>query len=90
MFVHNQPGSYGNAGRNILTGPGTIVFDLSMGKHFAITESKKIEFRWDAFNAFNRPQFNAPGANLNAPSTFGRITGAGAGRIMQGALRFEF
>ncbi|HEU0138839.1 MAG TPA: TonB-dependent receptor [Bryobacteraceae bacterium] len=89
-FVHNQPGTYGNAARNILIGPGLIVFDLSMGKHFAITETRRIEFRWDAFNAFNRPNFNAPGANLNAPSTFGRITGAGAGRIMQGALRFEF
>jgi hypothetical protein len=89
-FVPNQPGQYGNAARNILIGPGTINFDLSMGKHFAITETKRIEFRWDAFNAFNRPNFNNPGASLNAAATFGRITGAGAGRIMQGALRFEF
>ncbi|MBI1897228.1 MAG: TonB-dependent receptor [Acidobacteria bacterium] len=89
-FVRNQPGFYGNAARNILTAPGLIEFDLSMGKHFAITETRRIEFRWDAFNAFNRPTFNAPGANLNASGTFGRITGAGSGRIMQGALRFEF
>jgi hypothetical protein len=89
-FAANQPGRYGNAGRNILTGPGTVSFDLSMGKTFAITETKRVEFRWNAFNAFNQPGFSSPGANLNSPSNFGKITGAGSGRIMQGALRFEF
>jgi hypothetical protein len=89
-FVNNPAGRYGNAGRNILIGPGTVGIDLSMGKHFAITERKRVEFRWDAFNSLNRPNFSAPGSNLNSPATFGRITGAGSGRVMQGALRFEF
>jgi hypothetical protein len=88
--VNNPAGRYGNAGRNILIGPGTVGIDLSMGKHFAIAERKRIEFRWDAFNSLNRPNFSAPGSNLNSPATFGRITGAGSGRVMQGALRFEF
>lgn len=89
-FAHNRAGAYGNAARNLLIGPGSFDFDLSMGKHFAITESKRIEFRWDAFNAFNRPTLNNPGGNLNAPANFGRVTSAGSGRLMQGALRFEF
>jgi hypothetical protein len=88
-FVRNQPGQYGSAGRNILIGPGSVDIDVSMGKHFAITESKRLEFRWEAFNAINRTNFGNPNGNLNA-APFGRITGAGSGRIMQFALRFEF
>jgi hypothetical protein len=89
-FVANAPGQYGNAGRNLLIGPGSVTFDLSLGKTFPFSERKRIEFRWDAFNAFNRPNFGKPASSLASPATLGVITTAGAGRIMQLALRFEF
>jgi hypothetical protein len=90
QFVPNLPGQYGNAGRNILIGPGLATFDLSLGKHFSLTESKLIEFRCDAFNSFNRANFSNPNSTLSSGKAFGQITSAGAGRTLQLALRFEF
>jgi hypothetical protein len=45
----------GNAGRNILTGPGILDFDLALFKQFHWGESKVLEFRWEVYNVFNRP-----------------------------------
>jgi hypothetical protein len=89
-FVGNSPGQYGNAGRNILIGPGLAVFDLSLGKQFTITERDHLEFRCDAFNAFNRANFSNPNSTLSSGKAFGQITSAGAGRTLQLALRFQF
>lgn len=90
-FVQNQPGQFGNSGRNILIGPGLMTFDLTLDKRIPLrSEGKAIELRWDVLNALNRANFSNPGANLASASTFGRITSAGAGRIMQLALRVEF
>ncbi|MCI0625756.1 MAG: hypothetical protein L0387_29630 [Acidobacteria bacterium] len=89
-FLLNDPGQFGTAGRNILTGPGLVTFDLSLHKSIPIREQQRIVFRWEAFNAFNRANFGNPGASLSSPTSFGRITGAGAGRILQLALKYEF
>jgi phage gp45-like len=51
-------------------------------KDIAITEGVKIQLRGEFFNAFNQVNFNAPNVNASA-ATFGRITGAGAGREIQ-------
>jgi hypothetical protein len=49
------------AGRNTQFTNGTNNFDLSLFKSFAIRERKRLEFRWEAQNAFNHPQFvNVP------------------------------
>ena len=53
-FVQVAEGQYGDAGRNILTGPGTINLDTSIFKTVSITERFKLELRVQAFNAFNR------------------------------------
>jgi hypothetical protein len=91
MFTQNPPGEFGNAGRNILTGPGTVRLDASLSKRFAVFgESRFLEFRWDVLSALNRPNFGNPAGNLNAAANFGRITGASGNRTMQLALRFEF
>jgi hypothetical protein len=89
-FAANLPGQYGNAGRNILIGPGLANFDLSLGKRFAITERHHLEFRCDAFNAFNRANFSNPNSNFSGGKSFGQITSAAAGRNLQLALRYEF
>ncbi len=90
-FVMNREGTFGSAGRNILIAPGQVSFDLSLHKKFALSgEGRHVELRWDAFNAFNRVNFNAPGSSLAGGASFGRITGAGSGRVMQLALRLQF
>jgi hypothetical protein len=62
-FATNQVlGSYGNAGRNIIRGPGYQTWDISIFKGFPIHEQMRLEFRAEFFNAFNHynPQFSNP------------------------------
>ena len=56
-------GSFGNAGRNIIQGPGVQNWDISLLKVFPISEQKHLEFRAEFFNAFNHydPEFSNPG-----------------------------
>ena len=54
----------GNAGRNVLRGPGFFQWDFSLMKNFPITESAKIQFRTDLFNILNHPNFAGPDAGL--------------------------
>jgi len=90
-FVQNPTGTFGNTGRNPLIGPGLVVFDLNLTKKVRVWgEGKVMELRWDVFNAFNHANFANPGGSLAGASTFGRITSAGAGRVQQVGMRFEF
>ena len=83
-------GILGNAGRNIMRGPGTKVFDFSLDRNFAITERASLQFRWEVFNLSNTVQFGLPNANVSG-GTPGVITSlAGDARIMQFALRLRF
>jgi hypothetical protein len=99
-FARATPGTYGNAPRNNLQGPGVNNADLSMDKNFPFKERYRIQFRWEMFNAFNRATFDNPNNSVTSGS-FGRITstkGSGAGyeqglfgyppRVMQAALKF--
>ncbi|MGA8213309.1 MAG: TonB-dependent receptor [Candidatus Sulfotelmatobacter sp.] len=56
-------GSFGNAGRNIIQGPGVQNWDISLLKVIPISEQKHLEFRAEFFNAFNHydPEFSNPG-----------------------------
>jgi hypothetical protein len=56
-------GSFGDAGRNIIQGPGVQNWDISLFKIFPISEEKRLEFRAEFFNAFNHydPEFSNPG-----------------------------
>ena len=85
-----SPGQYvfGNSGRNILFGPGTKEFDLSMFKNFIFNESgsRHLQFRAEAFNVLNTPQFNNPNAQIGNPAA-GTITSAGAPLLFQRTSR---
>jgi outer membrane receptor protein involved in Fe transport len=83
-------GRVGNAGRNILTGPGVNNFDLQVFKETRLGERHSLDFRWEMFNAFNHAQWTAPSVNLEAPATFGVITNTRDPRIMQFVLRYSF
>ncbi|HST10456.1 MAG TPA: hypothetical protein VLL05_08755, partial [Terriglobales bacterium] len=56
-FVAPRGLTFGNAGRNYLNNPGRLNFDMSLLKHFSITESSVLELRAEAFNIFNHTQF---------------------------------
>ncbi len=82
--------AYGNAGRNILYGPGRVNWDASLFKNFSITERFKLQFRTEFFNMMNTPQFGLPNAAIGNPAA-GSITSlSGNNRQIQMALRLSF
>lgn len=87
-FVAPPPYTYGNSRRNILYGPGTKQFDLSLFKTIHLNEdaTSYLQLRAEAFNVFNTPQFNNPNAQIGG-STAGRITSAGQPVLFQRTSR---
>lgn len=96
-------GYFGNLARNTLIGPGVATFDFVVKKTFAIDEARRIQFRSEFFNLFNRANFGTPGQSVfSAPpnaanpngvvlSTAGQITSTSTtSRQIQFGLRFEF
>jgi hypothetical protein len=71
-----------------IRGPGYFDVDLSLQKDFRITESKRLQFRTDFVNAFNRVNLNAPATALG--SNMGLINGSQDPRNIQFALKFYF
>jgi hypothetical protein len=91
-----QPaGTYGNAGRNILSGPGLLNFDTGVSRQFRVTERLAVQFRGELFNVLNRANFFLPTTTVSS-SSFGTITQAadgantGAQRQIQFALKVVF
>jgi len=83
-------GFYGNSARYILTGPGEVTWNTVLSKNFPIAaERARLQFRWEMFNAFNRPNFNNPNTSIQS-GAFGLVTGAGAARSMLFGLRLDY
>ncbi len=89
-FTIPAPYTLGDAGRNILRGPGIKNWDTSVLKDFHFTESRYLEFRAEAFNVLNHANFNNPNPYIDIPSVGGQIFSALPPRILQGALKFYF
>lgn len=85
-----DPTLFGNAGRNILTGPWFNSTDLSLMKNFRLTERAKIQFRWEVFNVFNNPNFQVPVFQLDNANVGTYTQTANENREMQFALKFIF
>jgi hypothetical protein len=92
VFPMNAIGTPGNAKRRFFYGPGADNFDMAVAKKLAVTESKSLLFRVEAFNLFNHTQFNGPSSVDGdiGSSTFGNVISAAAPRILQGAIKFTF
>lgn len=84
-----EAGQFGNEGRNVVRGPGIANIDLSLFKNFAITESKRLQFRAECFNLANHANFALPQNDIASPE-FGQILEAGPPRLFQLALKFVF
>ncbi|PYT70831.1 MAG: hypothetical protein DMG39_14680, partial [Acidobacteria bacterium] len=86
-------GQFGNTGRDVLRGPGINNWDIGLGKDFKFSERVTFQFRTEAFNVFNHPQYGFDpftstgigppvGVNPNNPG-FGAVQAARPGRILQ-------
>jgi hypothetical protein len=89
VFSLPAPFTFGNAPRNAVVGPGLVNFDLSLQKEFFLTESVRLQWRTEAYNLFNRPNFNIPNRIAFTPN-FGRISSAQDSRQLQFALKLAF
>ena len=82
--------AYGNAGRNLLYGPGLYNIDFSAFKTFSIRERVRLQFRSEFFNLFNTPAFSNPNATFGT-TAFGSITSTKRdNRQIQFALKLLF
>src|SRR3954467_12017764 len=84
--------AFGNAGRNVLIGPGQNVFDWSLRKEFVLTETQRLEFRAEFFNALNHPNFAQPDNFIDDdPGSAGAITSIAIPmRQIQFGLKYNF
>lgn len=82
--------TFGNLGRNTLRSDAFKNLDLSLFREFPITESKRLEFRFEMFNSTNVPIYAIPDHNISDP-TFGQVSSlANSPRQIQFALKFYF
>ena len=97
-FAVPAPGTFGDAPRNLLRGPGLWQTDLGLAKHIPLTERVQLQFRAEAFNLFNRAQYASPQADISNAATFGQIlstvntgpVGTGTPRQLQFMLKAQF
>lgn len=92
-FFVPAAGEASNVGRNFFTGPTFFNLDLTLGKKFALSETKNLEVRVEAQNATNTPSFAVPDANLILTSgSFGQILGStsSTSRKVQFVAKFNF
>ncbi|MDW8131669.1 MAG: TonB-dependent receptor, partial [Bryobacterales bacterium] len=90
-FSAPPPNTFGNVGRNILTGPGLVNLDFAVFRRFpVIGERITGELRMESFNFTNTPHFNNPIGDFGSAS-FGEVTSAMADqRSFQFALKLVF
>jgi Carboxypeptidase regulatory-like domain/TonB dependent receptor len=91
-FQGQTLGTIGSAARNSVYGPHFRHFDFSLFKTFQLAERLRLQFRAEAYNLTNTPNFNQPNSTLGSTS-FGTISSTRTGstpRQLQFALRFMF
>lgn len=90
-FVLPQPGQFGNAGRNTIAGPGTVNFNMALSRFITFSREKGVggDFRIEANNVFNTPNFSGLATTIDA-SNFGRVTSVQAMRSLTLTMRLRF
>ena len=88
-LVSNQPLAFGDAGKGILRIPGRAQWDFSAYKSFQFGEKYSAQFRFEAFNFTNTPQFGAPNTRVGNRN-YGIITSAATPRNLQLGIKFIF
>ena len=85
-FILNGLNRFGNAGRNIITGPPFKNLDMALLKNTSIRERVSVQFRTEFFDLTNHANFGQPGQNVGA-STFGVISTTRSARGDLGSSR---
>jgi hypothetical protein len=89
-FTPNGTYTFGDAGRNILRGPGVFNLDLAAHKSFQFTERISAQLRLESFNFTNTPALGNPVTDFSSGSNFGQIQSAGPPRDNQIGLKVVF
>jgi hypothetical protein len=98
-FALPAVGTIGNAGTNIMYGPGFLNFDASLSRWIPVgSEKRRFNLRLEAFNVFNHVEFSGvnssftfnPATGLNTNASTGQYTSDRGPRILSLELRFQF
>ena len=92
LFSLPSLGTLGTSSRRFFYGPGIQNFDITLTKNLRLTETKSMEFRLEAFNAFNHAQFYGPASvdgNITS-AAFGQVVSAASPRLIQIGTKFMF
>jgi hypothetical protein len=94
VFVAPPPGTFGTVGRNSFVGPGFEDVDLALIKNTKVTERMNVQFRADAFDLLNHPNYGQPGGTVGSlgviQSTRFPTGDSGSSRQLQVALKLQF
>jgi len=88
----NADGTYrfGSLGRNSLAGPGYFNLDAALSRDIRLGGTRRLQLRWEIFNATNHPSYGLPNADLGS-ADFGAIrTTVGVPRQMQFGVKMGF
>jgi hypothetical protein len=88
-FAKQAAGTYGNAGRESIVGPGIWNIDMAVDRRFMLTEHMGVELRGDFFNIVNHGNWNNPTVAITS-AQFGQITSFSSPRIIQMSAKFLF
>ena len=90
IFSNPTAGNLGDLQRRLLSGPASFDVDLSIQRHFRITERQTLEIRMEGVNILNHPTFYSGDQNINS-TTFGALSSTfNPARVMQFAARYRF
>jgi hypothetical protein len=88
-FTVPSVGTYGNAGRNTIPGPGMFSLNMAFARSFNLSERRRIEFRIETNNLLNNVNYTNLYTVVNA-TDYGLPSSAGAMRTAQAVLRLRF
>ena len=89
-FAVPAPGTFGNAARYVIPGPGSNLLNVTLRKSFRLDDqNRRLDFRWQITNVLNQPNFAGLGTVVNAQN-YGRVTGTRPMRVMQFRIRINF
>ena len=88
-FAIPVQGTFGNASRNLIVGPGAHNLNMNLSKNVTFSRSQGVTIRLQATNVLNTVQFSTIDTVVNSP-TFGQVTAVRPMRSVQLQLRFRF
>ena len=90
FIIHTTPMTYGTSGINPLHADGKQQLDSSLFKTFHLIVRQALQFRTDAFNTFNHPNFSAPDSGVGDGAEGQVLSTSVDNRALQFALRYSF